>query len=225
MRMAEDGALGEGTGNQGFWRADLELFLQSLSPLPMNATLNMFQGKANPCWLWILASRQTEELGVFKLIVITVIYVIGLTTNAQWTVCGSVAITCIISCARLTWLEELLPTGWNSAQLLDYELSPGVLMVIKQPVLLSMTLLSKNSCKTSWAVSLVLSRSSETFGRVGTEEYRLWGLRNGSDTKPRSAVQFPHSCLYFCRCVSPPNFLSPPSNMRLETFNLESWPS
>ena len=97
------------------------------------------------------------------------IEVTDLTADVQWAICG---ITYTIMCmCQWTLLKELLSIEWNSAQLLDDELSSG---------------LTTDSCTTSWPVSLFLSLKRSGWEGWGTgEAWRLEGLRNGTRDKAR----------------------------------------
>lgn len=94
--------------------------------------------------------------------------------------------------ARWTLLQERLSIERNSAQLLDDELSSGLIT---------------DSCTTSWPVSLFLSLKSSDLESGGTGEgWRLGGLRNGTGDRARWCLLKLHmqlvSLLVFPSCAS-----------------------
>lgn len=114
-QMAVGGTLGEGMGNQGFWRADLVLSLVSI-PTSHGCNPDHVPRESKilvDCESW-WPDKMRNLVWVLRLIVIIVIHVPDLTTNVQWTLHGSTAIMCVIRCqvnfvekAVINWMDFL----------------------------------------------------------------------------------------------------------------------
>lgn len=217
IRMAVDGALGEETGNQGFWRADLGLFLPPPSPLPMDATLRMFQEKA------VLLTLDTGGLVKWEtwfehLTVMTVVDVTAVTTDAHCTFYGTAQeVKWVVRRARLPLLQELLSTDETLPHSLTMSCHLIFPLLTTQPVLPSAALL-RDSCTTFGTVSLF--QKLRLMERCGGEEGRPWGLRDGTGDKAQRCI-LKCTCnflifLVLSGCISQ---LSPPSsNTCLQTL-------
>lgn len=134
-------------------------------------------------------------------------------------------ITCVIRCARLALLKELLSIEWKSALHFDCELSCDLLTVIRHLYLFRLHCLEaavESPAETPF-FSQEIQRPLKWWEGA---EWKLWGLRSGQKVKHKTASWSTRAAylllIYLFSCVSPPSPLSPLLPTWLQTHVMEN---